>query len=208
MRAHALTGALAVTAAALVLASCGGDTAAVSTPGGAQPPDSSPHQTSDHNQADTAFAQGMIPHHAQAIEMAHRVPNRTSSSRVRDLARRIEQAQGSEITTMTAWLRAWNAAVPPTGQSGADHRGTDTGDGGQPPGATELPPLHQLDQATDAELDRLFLQLMIRHHEDAVAMARTELAGGRNPEATRLAQRILETQQTEIQELQQLLAQN
>ena len=214
MRTRARTATLiAVTTAALVLAGCGGDSTTGSTPAGTQPP-SSQQQAPDHNQADVTFAQAMIPHHAQAIEMAQLAPDRAQSPQVKDLANRIEQAQGPEIETMTAWLRAWNAEVPPVGQGGMGHgggmdpdRGMDPGGMGPMQGMMNGQQMQQLDQATGAEFDRLFLQMMIMHHEGAVTMARTELESSKNPEATQLAQQIIDAQQAEIQEMRALLPQ-
>lgn len=214
MRARALTAAVATTAAALVLAGCGGDnTAGTTSPAGTQPPSSAQHEAQDHNRADITFAQAMIPHHAQAIEMAQLAPQRAQSPQVKDLAQRIEQAQGPEIETLTAWLQAWNAEVPPTGESGGDHGGgmdpggMDPGGMGQMPGMMDPQQMQQLDQATGAEFDRLFLQMMIKHHEGAIAMAQTELTDGQNPEAKQLAQQIIDAQQAEIQEMKALLPQ-
>jgi len=197
MRARALTPALAVTVAALVMAGCGGDNTAGAPHGGTT---QGQHQAQDHNQADVTFAQGMIPHHAQAIAMAQLAPDRAQSPQVKDLARRIEQAQGPEIETMTSWLQSWDAEIPSTAESGGDHGGT---------GAGMMDPqqMQQLEQATGAEFDRLFLQMMIRHHEGAVDMAQTELANGQDPAAKQLAQQIIDTQQAEIQEMQALLPQ-
>ena len=222
MRAH--IAALAAIAAVLALAGCGGDnTAGTTSPGSTQPPSSAQQQAQDHNRADITFAQGMIPHHAQAIEMAQLAPQRAQSPQVKDLARRIEQAQGPEIETLTAWLQDWNAEVPPTGESGGDHGGgmdpggmdpggmdpggMDPGGMGQMSGMMDPQQMQQLGQATGAEFDRLFLQMMIKHHEGAITMARTELTDGQNPEANQLAQQIIDAQQAEIQEMKALLPQ-
>ncbi|MGH4012972.1 MAG: DUF305 domain-containing protein [Pseudonocardiaceae bacterium] len=204
MRTRALTATLAATVAALILTGCGGDNTAGSPPGGTQPPGSEQH-AADHDQADITFAQAMIPHHAQAIEMAQLAPERAQRPQVKDLAGRIAQAQGPEIETMTTWLRAWNAEIPRTGQDDRGHGGMDPGAMGQMPGMMDPQQMQQLDQATGAEFDRLFLQMMLRHHEGAIAMARTELADGQNPEARQLAQQIIDAQQAEIQEMQALL---
>jgi uncharacterized protein (DUF305 family) len=66
--------------------------------------------------------------------------------------------------------------------------------------------MQQLEQASGAEFDRLFLQRMTEHHNGAIAMANTELATGQNPEAKALAQQIVDAQQAEIGEMQGLLA--
>jgi uncharacterized protein (DUF305 family) len=66
--------------------------------------------------------------------------------------------------------------------------------------------MQQLRQARGADFDRMFLQMMTAHHEGAVEMARTELAGGRNPEAKALAQKIIDEQQAEITTMANLLS--
>ncbi|MCA1670732.1 MAG: DUF305 domain-containing protein, partial [Actinobacteria bacterium] len=121
------------------------------------------------------------------------------SSQVEDLAQRIERAQGPEIATMTQWLQQWGAEVPSTtpGQGGMGH-----GEGMMSPEQ-----MNQLGHGSGAEFDRMFLQMMIQHHEGAITMARAELADGQNPAAKQLAQQIIDTQQAEIQEMQALLAQ-
>lgn len=199
MRARALTAALAATAAALT--GCGGDNAATTTShGGPPPPSSAQQQAQDHNQADISFAQDMIPHHAQAIQMARLAPDRAQSPQVKELASRIEQAQDPEIEAMTAWLQAWGAPVPPTGESGGGHGG------GMGAGGMDPQRMRQLEQATGAEFDRLFLQMMIKHHDGAIETARAELGNGQNPEAKQLAQQIIDAQQAEIQEMSALLS--
>jgi uncharacterized protein (DUF305 family) len=64
-----------------------------------------------------------------------------------------------------------------------------------------------LDGATGDEFDRMFLELMIEHHEGAIAMSQTELSEGTNEEAEELAQEIIDAQQAEIDHMQELLAQ-
>ncbi|GAB2678021.1 DUF305 domain-containing protein [Saccharopolyspora gloriosae] len=145
--------------------------------------------------ADIAFAQGMIPHHQQALDMARLAPQRAGSPEVRDLAARIEAAQGPEITTLTGWLRNWGA---PAGGGGHEHHGM--------PGVMTADQLAALAASGGAEFDRLFLELMIAHHQGAVEMARTELAEGTDPAARELATSITTAQQSEIEEMRGLLA--
>ncbi|WP_040790678.1 DUF305 domain-containing protein [Nocardia paucivorans] len=164
-------------------------------------PDTSAARTEKHNDADIAFAQEMIPHHRQAIEMAALVPSRSTDPRILDLANRIRAAQEPEITTMTTWLRSWGVAAPPTDE----HDGMDHGDTPMMPGMMTDEQMDRLEAATGAEFDRLWLTGMIAHHRGAVDMARTELTEGSNPEAEDLARQIIETQQDEITRMQSLL---
>ncbi|GAA1381286.1 hypothetical protein GCM10009613_06960 [Pseudonocardia kongjuensis] len=213
--------------AALVLTACGGGDPA----GGAAPANPAPAPTSaaapsgaaisaEHNQADIAFAQGMIPHHQQAVEMSKLATDRAGSDEVRRLATEIEQAQGPEIATMQAFLTAWGAPAPGA-MPGMDHEsmghGPDQngmGQGGMEQGGMDhggmagmMTPeqMGRLEQANGAEFDRMFLEMMIAHHEGAVQMAQTELADGTNPEAKALAQQIVDAQETEITEMRELL---
>lgn len=75
------------------------------------------------------------------------------------------------------------------------------------PGTMNGQQMQQLGQATGVEFDRLFLQMMIMHHEGAVTMARAELANGHNVAAEQLAQQVIDAQQAEIQKMKALLPQ-
>ncbi|MEU1953040.1 DUF305 domain-containing protein [Nocardia rhamnosiphila] len=192
--------ALAILATAVVLTGCGnGDdntTPATSAP--AVTGTTTEQVAGDHNQADIRFAEEMIPHHRQAVEMAALVPSRSSDPAVIDLAARIQQAQDPEITTMTGWLRDWGVAVPEgSGHGGMDH--------GNMPGMMTHEQMMQLEAARGPEFDRMWLTMMIAHHEGAVQMAGTELAEGASPDAKALAQQIIDAQQAEIQQMQALL---
>ncbi|KAA2261574.1 DUF305 domain-containing protein [Solihabitans fulvus] len=195
--------ALAVLAAGAVLAGCGSnndgghDMGAMGGSSSAAPTS----QQGDHNQADVTFAQQMIPHHAQALDMAKLVDSRTTNPKVVDLAGRIQKAQDPEIQRMTGWLTAWGATASMTGMSmpGMDHS---TG-----AGMMSADEMRQLTAAKGADFDRQWLSLMVKHHQGAVAMANTELSGGANADAKKLAQQIIDGQQAEIKEMQTLLSQ-
>ncbi|MFC8042812.1 DUF305 domain-containing protein [Nocardia sp. NPDC057353] len=157
------------------------------------------------NEADVAFAQEMIPHHRQAVQMAALVPSRSTNPAVVDLAARIQAAQDPEIATMSGWLRAWGESVPAATEQGG-HGGMDHGGGGAAmPGMMSAEQMAAMEAASGAEFDRLWLTGMIAHHQGAVEMARTELAEGSNPEAKALAQKIIDDQQAEIGQMQGLL---
>lgn len=149
----------------------------------------------EHNDADVAFAQGMIPHHEQAVEMADLAATRASDPKVKALAARIKQAQGPEITTMTGWLEGWGEAMPGGGAHDMEMSGEMSEED-----------MAGLDKASGAAFDRLFLTMMIRHHEGALAMAKTELEDGKFPPAHGLAAQITTSQQAEIDEMKALLA--
>jgi uncharacterized protein (DUF305 family) len=206
---------LVAAALVLVLAACGGDddeetTATTAPPAGAvtTEPGASPDTTmagdmEDHNDADIAFATGMIAHHRQAVAMADIVLEKGEDPDVIDLAQRIKDAQEPEIATMTGWLEMWGAPVPDDSMGGMDD-GMDDGMGGD--GMASAEEMAALEAAEPPELERLFMEDMIRHHEGAIAMAQTELAEGLFPDAKALAQDIIDAQQAEIDEMNGLLA--
>ncbi|UVS80368.1 DUF305 domain-containing protein [Actinokineospora sp. UTMC 2448] len=183
------TFAAAMVAAGVLLAGCAGADNGSTTP----PPTTPTSAAADHNAADIAFAQGMIPHHEQAVEMAALVEGRTTTPEVLSLAERVEQAQAPEIRTMTQWLAAWGA---PTAAGGHEGHG---------PGMMSAEDMTRLEDAKNADFDRRWLEMMIEHHEGAVEMARIELAEGGNAEAKALAQQIIDAQQAEITEMHALL---
>lgn len=151
----------------------------------------------DYNDADVMFAQGMIPHHAQALEMAQLVQGRDASQEVTDLAAQIEAAQDPEIQLMTGWLENWGEDVP---DLTLDHSAMDHGKG-----MMTADQMAALDDATAGEFGRMFLELMIEHHEGAITMAETELSEGANGDAKELAQEIIDAQQAEIDHMRELL---
>lgn len=153
-----------------------------------------------HNDADTAFAQMMIVHHEGAIEMADLAIEKAENPDVVALAERIAEAQGPEIETMTSWLQQWGEAVEPMDHGGHDMGGMDMD------GMSQEEMMTYLGGLSGAEFDTAFLEGMIAHHEGAVEMAEAELADGENPEALSLAQQIIADQQTEITEMNEMLA--
>ncbi len=152
--------------------------------------------SADHNDADVTFAQLMIPHHSQAVEMARLAGDRAQDPEVKELATRIEGAQEPEIEQMQGWLEAWGEDPEARVMDGMKHGGA---------GMMTDEDMSQLEAATGAEFDAMFLEMMILHHNGAVEMAETELAEGQFPEALELASAIEVAQEAEIGEMQQLL---
>ena len=155
-------------------------------------------QAAEHNDADVSFAQQMIPHHSQAIEMAQLAADRAERQEVKDLATRIEAAQGPEIATLEDWLGEWGEELP------ADGLDMDHGQDGM--GMMSDEDMSMLETATGAEFDRLFLEMMVRHHSGAIDMAEEELSDGQHPDALEMAQEIKDTQEAEVAEMEALLA--
>lgn len=155
-----------------------------------------------HTDADVAFVQNMIPHHAQALTMTAMVADRASSPDLPKLAERMDISQRDEIDQLVTWLTERGEAVPDAheghGAEGADLM----------PGMLTDAEFAQLEEARGRRFDRLFLQYMIRHHEGAVIMVEDLLndsAGGQEPAIFQLAQHIASDQQIEISRMKHLL---
>ncbi|MFG3122671.1 DUF305 domain-containing protein [Streptomyces sp. NPDC048201] len=193
----------AATACAVVLlAACGGkDSGTHGATGDHGAPAASTTAAGAHNAQDVAFAQGMIPHHQQAVEMARLASGRSASAQVKALAARVEKAQGPEIRTMTGWLKSWGEEAPMAGMDHSRHGGM-TGMSGM----MSADDMTALENSTGAAFDRKFLTLMTAHHQGAVEMATTEKDKGRDARATRMADDVITAQSAEIKEMKGLLA--
>jgi uncharacterized protein (DUF305 family) len=118
-----------------------------------------------HTPADTKFMQGMIGHHAQALEMSALVYTNSTSEEMKMLAKRIEVSQLDEIQMMKEWLKARGETLP-------DEHAHHAGDHALMPGMLTQAEMKRLASAKGAEFDRLFLQGMIKHHQGALTMVR------------------------------------
>ncbi|MFD4791519.1 DUF305 domain-containing protein, partial [Streptomyces sp. NPDC058459] len=185
----------ATACAAVLLAACGGGEHT-----GAHGAPAAPATADTHNAQDVTFAQGMIPHHQQALEMARLAPRHAASARVKALAARIEQAQDPEIRTMTGWLKSWGEEPQMAGMDHSRHGG----DAGMS-GMMSAEDMTSLEKSTGADFDRKFLTLMTAHHQGAVEMAGTEQAEGRDGRAIRMADQVITAQSAEIKEMEGLL---
>jgi len=144
---------------------------------------------------DVMFAQMMIPHHEQAVDMADMAldPDASSSVEVRELAVDIKATQDPEIETMRGWLDAWGAPQEPSGGMGHDSGMMSQGDMGA------------LASAEGAEFDQMWLTMMIEHHEGAITMARDVQSTTEDEEVAALAAEIIAAQEAEIATMQALL---
>ncbi|MFD5572732.1 DUF305 domain-containing protein [Streptomyces cadmiisoli] len=193
-------------AAALVLAACGvGDESAGHSGGhnstSASASASAPASQGQSNAADVAFAQGMIPHHRQAVEMADLAAGRAQSAEVKQLAADIKKAQDPEIKTLSGWLTSWGEEVPAEGTM--DHSAH--GAGGGMMTAEEMT---ELENASGEEFDTAFMEMMIKHHEGAIEMAKTEQADGAHAPAQEMAAQIVTSQSAEMEQMNKLLGRN
>jgi uncharacterized protein (DUF305 family) len=175
----------------LGLAACGSDDGAASTSQGS---------AVAFNDADVSFAQGMIAHHEQAIEMADIAldPNIGASEAVRDLANRIKGAQDPEIALMSGWLLAWGQPIQMVLAEGHDMSSME--------GVMSATEMDALGATTGTAFDTMWMEMMIRHHEGAITMAESVKAIGSSADVLTLADRIIAAQQGEIAEMVALLA--
>jgi uncharacterized protein (DUF305 family) len=158
--------------------------------------------------ADASFMTGMISHHAQAIVMARLVPARSTTPAIQTLAGRVINAQRDEINNMQQWLRDRRQPVPEVHITDADVM-VHGGDHAHMPGMLTAEQMKQLEAAKGSEFDRLFLTLMIQHHEGAVTMVDALIkAGGAGQDDTvfKIASDIQVDQTTEIARMKQMLA--
>ena len=183
--------------AGLTLTACGEDPDDATT--------GSASSNSACNDADVTFAQQMIPHHEQAVEMAQMAQERASSGEVLELAENIEAAQGPEIDTLQRWLDAWGEELPSGDMGGMDHGDMGDDSGSAISGMMDEDEMNDLMAAPGANWDRMFLEMMIEHHEGAVEMAQVEVDAGENPDAVAMAKKIISDQQAKVTQMRQLL---
>jgi uncharacterized protein (DUF305 family) len=187
--------AIATFAAAIVLSSCG--TAATQNQG-LSASATSTDQVAAHNADDVMFAQMVIPHHQQAVELAAMVPDRSNNPDVIALAAKIAGEQQPEIDTMKALLLQWN--VDPNEMSHeSGHAGMAMA------GMVNDATMVRLDSLKGASFDMLWLQSMISHHQGAIQMAKSEIADGKSADMITLAKNIVAAQQSEIDQMKQIL---
>lgn len=188
------------------LAACGGG-------------DESASSAEDHNAADVAFAQGMLPHHTQALAMVDMTQGRDLDPEFADLAARIRAAQTPEIETMQGWLEDWTDSDSDhmdgmdgmDGMSGMHGDGSDGMTGGMSGGMSGMNgmvssrQLARLASLPDDTFQVRWLQLMIAHHEGAIEMAETEKTQGSYRPALDLADDIVAAQTSEITTMRALI---
>ncbi len=201
--------AIATVAAAASLASCSSSTTDSATSPVA-PSASAPMMQG--SPTDVAFAQSMIPHHQQAIEMSVLAldPQSGASEEVQQLAAQIKAAQDPEIQQMTQWLQDWGAPTAMPGATdgsdiaGMDHSGHDMG-AMTMSGMMTDEQMQQLEQTQANEFDQMWLTMMIAHHQGAISMAEQAQAS-ESSQVTTLTDAVISGQQQEITTMQNLLA--
>jgi uncharacterized protein (DUF305 family) len=155
-----------------------------------------------YSPADARFMQDMIPHHHQAIEMAELVADRTNRPELIDVAGRINASQGDEIEFMQQWLRERGEHVPEPTAHDAMHTSHKMAGMATPEQMAELAASKSID------FDRLFLELMITHHEGAVTMVEELLkqpGAAWDPALFEFVNDVTNSQSTEIERMNVLL---
>ena len=206
-----LTAALTAGTLLFTLAACGGDSDTT---------DAHAEHTAASgdafNDTDVDFATAMIPHHAQALAMVDLTRGRQLSAPAQRLTEDIQAAQGPEIETMVDWLTDWDQPVPETmrdhvnaedsgGMGGHDMGDMDDGTEADMPGMMTDEELADLDATQGQEFEDRWLEMMVEHHEGAIAMAKDEQADGVFRPAVDLAESIETSQQAEIDHMRELL---
>ena len=172
--------------------------------------------TTEHNDADVAFSSDMIQHHAQALAMVDLTLQRDLDPEVQQLAEEIRAAQGPEIETLSDWLSDWDEEVPETMRDhtnaghdnddvSGDMEGMDDDSEADMPGMMSADDMQALEDASDAEFQAMWLDMMVEHHEGAVEMAKTEIDDGEYKPAVDLAKSIVTSQTGEIETMKGLL---
>lgn len=144
------------------------------------------------------FAQLMIPHHQQAVELADMVPDRSVNAEVIGLAAKIASAQQPEIDTMKAQLKQWGIN-PSEMRHESGHAGMSM------QGMVDDSTMLNLRGLKGTDFDILWLTSMIGHHQGAIEMAKVEAEAGKSPAMTALAGAIITEQQTEIDQMKKIL---
>jgi uncharacterized protein (DUF305 family) len=196
---------------AVAVTGCGGDTghetAAPAGNGSTTAPtagsSSAAAGTTAHNKADVTFAQSMILHHKQAIEMADMGETRAGNAEVKALAAKVKSTQQPEIEKMSTWLGAWGEPMPSEAAGGHGMPGMSDS---EMPGMMTDKDMASMKNAKGAAFDKMFLDMMIEHHQGAVTMADAQQQQGQNADAKALAETIKADQSAEIKQMEDLLS--
>jgi uncharacterized protein (DUF305 family) len=156
-----------------------------------------------YSEADVRFMADMIPHHHQALVMSALVAERTGRNEMTGLAERITASQNDEIDFMQNWLRERGEDVPEPSAHHAMHRSHDMA------GMASPEEMAELEAATGPDFDRLYLELMIDHHEGAITMVDDLLetrGSAQDPVLYEFATDIVNDQESEIERMTAMLA--
>jgi len=201
---HRATAALAL----MALTACAGASRQSSSSGTPAPaPSAADTGRRAYTAADVHFMSGMIRHHAQAVLIAGWAPTHGASASLRALCERIVVGQRDEIALASNWLQQRHEPVPET--DGSHDMMARMQHPPLMPGMLTAEQLGRLDRARGPEFDRLFLTLMIQHHQGAITMVNDLFAsqgGGEEEVVYRFASDVFADQTTEIDRMQKMLA--
>jgi uncharacterized protein (DUF305 family) len=163
--------------------------------------------TPSTDSVDAGFARDMSTHHEQAVIMAGYERDNTTDGALKVLATDIETSQQFQIGEMNGWLDVWNLPYTTDQPHGAWMGGhsSHTSNGALMPGMATPSEMDKLRTLHGKALDTYFLQLMIRHHQGGLPMAEYALAHGQTAEVKSLALAVINSQQSEIVYMEQLL---
>ncbi|MFJ4652503.1 DUF305 domain-containing protein [Nocardia sp. NPDC088792] len=157
---------------------------------------SSKSDSPTYNDADVSFLQMMYPHHAQAVDMAKMVPSRSRNQELITLAKSVENAQAPEMQQIAKLLESFGKPAP---SATMDHAMA---------GIMTQDQMTKLASLSGPDFDKMWMQMMIEHHQGAIDMSNTESKNGTNADAKALAQSIVTAQQGEIDQMNKMLAQS
>jgi uncharacterized protein (DUF305 family) len=176
-------------------------------------PGSGPPPVPASDSVDVGFSQDMTSHHQQAVTMASWERDHTTDPVLHQLAADIEATQTAQIGRMQGWLELWGASALPAGghmawmtEASHDHMPAPAGGAATMPGMASDEELSALRAASGPQLDVLFLQLMLRHHEGGAGMLQYAADRASVPQVRNLAAQMLRSQTSESDYLRQLLA--
>ena len=162
---------------------------------------------------DAGFSRDMSAHHSQAVEMSYLVRERSDNAAVDQLALDIMLTQQQQVGQMFAWLESWELSKTSSGgrmgwmadsMSGMDMADTSTMPGGMP-GMASNAELRELEASAGSRADRIYLQLMIPHHQAGVEMADYAVEHAETEPVRRLAESVSVAQQSELTVLTDML---
>ena len=175
--------AISIMPLAILLAACGSD------------------ESSNFNDADVVFVQGMVQHHEQAIELADLAlaGSTDASAEVMSLAQRIRDTQDSDLEMMNGWLEDWDRSMQMGSTSDSSMAGMDSA------GMMSDEEMASMSGMMGSEFDMTWSESMIKHHQGALEMAKAIKLEGMNADVMNLADRIISGQTAEITEMEQML---
>ncbi|WP_196279503.1 DUF305 domain-containing protein [Catellatospora vulcania] len=180
--------------ALVTLAACDAPPGVTARPSFAPPSGSPPPALSEsggHNDTDVMFLQMMAAQYGPAAELLRLAAARTENTQVRTLAAAMDVTQADELTAVQGWLKGWSQSLTPAADPSLH-----AGHGGLP--ATGPDEIKALRDASAADFDKVFLNLLIGHQHQAVEYARMELTSGVNPQVLEFATRVDQSRTAQV----------